>query len=136
MKKNHSNHSIVLVIYGLSVFWTFISGVAYGGSLNWTNTAGGRWSTAENWEPNQVPGAGDTAISTNSGNYTVTLDSGSYSLEGIVVGGDGGGQRLILAGSQMTCSGTVTVGAGAALNVSQASLQAGEIHVAGILNWN
>ncbi len=47
---------------------------AQGAIINWTNTAGGNWNVAANWDPNQVPGVNDTAVITNSGTYTVTLN--------------------------------------------------------------
>lgn len=31
-------------------------------TITWTNTAAGYWSMPANWSPNQVPGAGDTAV--------------------------------------------------------------------------
>ena len=43
-------------------------------SVSWINTNGGNWSVGSNWNPHHAPAAGDTAIITNAGNYTVTLD--------------------------------------------------------------
>ena len=40
--------------------------------LVWTNTLGGNWNVAANWNPNIVPAAGDTAVITNAGNYTLS----------------------------------------------------------------
>jgi Bacterial Ig domain len=40
-------------------------------SFSWIK-AGGDWNTGSNWSPAGVPGAGDTALITKSGTYTVT----------------------------------------------------------------
>src|SRR5215469_8303453 len=38
--------------------------LAEAASITWTNTAGGDWNLPANWQPNQVPGATDTALIT------------------------------------------------------------------------
>jgi hypothetical protein len=58
-------------------------------TITWTNAAGGNWGTAANWNPNQVPGASDTALITSSGTYTVTLDS-DVTLASLTLGGTSG----------------------------------------------
>jgi hypothetical protein len=40
-------------------------------TVTWTNTAGGLFSAPGNWNPNQVPGAADTAVFNLNANYTV-----------------------------------------------------------------
>ena len=62
-------------------------------TITWTNAAGGNWGTAANWNPNQVPGASDTALITSSGTYTVTLDS-DVTLASLTLGGTSGTQTL------------------------------------------
>ena len=77
-------------------------------SITWTNTASGGWNNAANWNPNQVPGATDTAIITNAG-VTVTLDI-SPTVGGIIVGTNGAGTvTLALAGQTLTLNGPLTV---------------------------
>jgi hypothetical protein len=77
----------------------------------WTNLAGGNWSVAANWNPNQVPGAGDTAYLTNSGTYAVT-NNGTRTIGGLVVGGDSGTQTLAQVGSYtLTLNGAGRLGA-------------------------
>src|SRR5262249_35542488 len=107
MKRNHLSSHIVSVLCQLSILWLFISGTARGATVNWTNTAGGDWSAATNWYPNQVPGTGDTAIITNAGNYTVSVDGNFYSVDNVALGGGAGSQALVLSGSQFNCSGTI-----------------------------
>jgi hypothetical protein len=135
MKRNRLRNCIVSVICQLSVLWLLISGTAQGATLNWTNTAGGHWNVATNWDPNQVPGAGDTAIITNAGNYAVNVDGNFYSVNDVTLGGGPGGQLLVLSGGQFNCSGTITVGNGGAMTASQVFLQAAQINVSGALTW-
>ena len=42
------------------------------GVFAWADGAGGDWNTASNWTPTGVPAAGDTALITTAGTYTVT----------------------------------------------------------------
>ena len=58
-------------------------------TINWTNTASGGWNTATNWNPNSVPSTNDTAIITNAGNYSVTLDV-SPTVAGLNLGASSG----------------------------------------------
>jgi len=44
-------------------------------TTTWTNTAGGNFNTGTNWSAG-VPAAGDTALITAKGTYTVTLGQG------------------------------------------------------------
>src|SRR4051812_25140483 len=125
-------HSTLLCL--ISIFVS-VCGTARAGTLAWTNTAGGSWNVAENWDPNQVPVAGDNVVITNSGDYIVTLDSDFHSLDNLVFGASGGAQILELSG-QVTCSGTITVATGSALNLSQAWLQAAQVDVAGTVTWS
>ena len=79
-------------------------------TIVWTNTGGGGWNTAENWRPNTVPVSGDTAIITNVGAYTVTLDT-SPTLNGFILGGTGSTQTLVMNGFTLTLNGASTVNA-------------------------
>jgi hypothetical protein len=58
-------------------------------TIIWTNTAGGSFGNAANWSPNSVPGSGDLAVITNTGTYTVTLDTGR-TVSGIQLGANSG----------------------------------------------
>ncbi|MEI6786492.1 MAG: hypothetical protein WCQ21_36915, partial [Verrucomicrobiota bacterium] len=73
-------------------------------SLLWTNRAGGNWSAPINWDPNQVPADADTVFITNSGTYTVTLDS-HVSVGELVIGGGSGEQSVSINGYNVTLTG-------------------------------
>jgi hypothetical protein len=107
-----------------------------GADVVWTNTAGGNWSVAANWSPNQLPGAGDTAIITNNGTYSVTLNTGP-TLAGLVLGGAGGTQTLAQAAHQLTLNGLGFVGAQGRYQLTSGTL-AGQslLTVAGQMTWN
>jgi hypothetical protein len=62
---------------------------------DWTNTLGGSWFAAGNWSPNGVPGGSDAVTITNSGTYTVLVQTGSVSSAVMTLGGGGGTQTLI-----------------------------------------
>jgi hypothetical protein len=64
-------------------------------TLVWTNSSGGNWNLAANWEPNQVPGAADTAILTNAGTCTVTISADAV-IASIILGGITSTQTLSL----------------------------------------
>src|SRR5260370_31746136 len=66
----------------------FLAAISLGraATIAWTNTAGGTWNTAANWTPNQVPDAGDDALITSNGTYTVTLDV-SPTIASLTLGG-------------------------------------------------
>jgi hypothetical protein len=61
----------------------------------WTNTLGGDWSVAANWSSHVVPGAGDSVLITNNGNYTVTILTSSVTLSNLTLGGSTGVQTLL-----------------------------------------
>ena len=63
-----------------------LSGSVQAADIVWTNTAGGSWNAATNWNPNQVPGASDTAWITNNGTYAVTLNTSTI-VNSLALGG-------------------------------------------------
>jgi len=101
--------------------------VAYSATVVWTNTLGGNWSVAANWNPNQVPGSGDTAQITTSGNYIVTNDQNS-TVTSFTLGGSTGSQTLKVANgtvltsasssSTINANGSLTVASGGAVNLA------------------
>ena len=98
----------------------------------WTNPVSGSWHTAANWSPNVVPGAGDGAVITNLGTYTV-LVTNSVTVGALFIGGHGAPSlvvdnlatmaltnAIVAAGGTMVWSnswitGTLTVQAGGQL---------------------
>ena len=101
----------------------------------WTNTSGGNWSVAANWNPNQTPGAGDTAVITNNGTYTVTLDV-SATIDSLTLGGDSGQQTLANSSSTLTLNDASVVNINGLLALSGDTLGgSGPLTVGGSLNW-
>ena len=98
----------------------------------WTNTAGGNWNAAANWNPNQLPGVSDTAIITNDGTYTVTVNI-SPTIASLVLGGNSGTQTA----SQASGSLNVTLGTinnHGLLNFA-GTLNSPNLTVGGVMNW-
>jgi hypothetical protein len=89
-------------ILGLAV--VLVCTTASAADIIWTNAAGGNWSVPANWSPNQVPGTVDVAWITNSGAYTVTLDT-NLTLNGLALGGDSGTQTFSHANYTLTLDG-------------------------------
>ena len=111
------------------------SRTAHAATIAWTNTSGGNWSVAANWNPNQTPGAGDTADITNNGTYTVTLDV-SATVGGLILGGASGTQILTNSGSTMTLTNASIVKTNGNLNLGGGTLSgSGLLTVNGALNW-
>ena len=102
----------------------------------WTNLAGGNWSNATNWSPNTVPGATDTALITNAGTYTVTLNVAA-AVTNLTIGGTNGLQTLANAGFALTLNGASFVGTNGvfAMDAGATLTGNGNLIVQGILNW-
>ncbi len=97
----------------------------------WTGGATGSWNTASNWSKGTVPASSDVVI-INSGS-TVTLSSGSPSIDGLILGGAlqlQSGTSLSVA-TASTISGTLTVGVGASLTLSAATSVSGTLVMEG-----
>ncbi|MGC9944269.1 MAG: hypothetical protein ABSE48_20775, partial [Verrucomicrobiota bacterium] len=104
-------------------------------TITWTNTAGGNWNASANWNPNQVPGASDTAIITTSGTYQVTV-SDNESVSNLVLGATGGTLTLSIVNGTFTVNGTGSDHDQSVLAVSGGTLAGtGTIAVGGPLNW-
>ena len=90
----------------------------HGATVLWINTNGGNWSVSANWNPGYPPHTGDTAIITNRGNYTVTLDTNT-SLGGFVLGATNGTtQTLLINGQTFSLAGYATVNSGGQIDLS------------------
>src|ERR1017187_5127731 len=113
-----------------------IASVTHATTITWTNTAGGNWSVAANWSPNQVPGSSDTAILTNDGTYTVTMDVGP-NIAGLVVGAPTGvnTQTLFASGQTLTLNGQVTVNSQGQFTFNNGTM-AGAVGLAGVMTWS
>jgi len=104
-------------------------------TITWTNSVDGNWSGTTNWSPNQVPGSSDTAVITNDGTYTVTLDVGA-NVAGLVVGATSGvnTQTFLINGQTLTLNGQVMVNSQGLFNFSNGTL-AGNGILAGVMTW-
>jgi hypothetical protein len=95
----------------------------------------GAWNLAGNWSPAAVPGSADNAFITNSGNYTVTVPSGSTASVGsLTIGASTGAQTVFLDRATLTINSSSSVKANGTLtlSVSQSVLNgAGDLDVAG-----
>ncbi|MGC9940907.1 MAG: hypothetical protein ABSE48_03685, partial [Verrucomicrobiota bacterium] len=123
----------LLVALAILIAWcASISSHAAG--IVWTNTAGGNWSLASNWNSHQVPTSSDTAIITNAGNYTVTLDVSS-GVAGLVLGASGTvtTQVFLINGTTFTLNGQATVNSNGVFNFTSGDL-AGTAFITGTLN--
>ena len=121
MKNLASNNRIFSALI-MSLF--FLARLTVHASIcNWTNTAGGNWSNANNWSPNQVPGAADTAVITNAGNYSVILDV-SPTVAGVVLGAGSGGttQNFFTGGQTITVNGQIQVNSQGQFNLNGGAL--------------
>ena len=109
--------------------------LAEAATINWTNTASGNWGNAANWNPNQVPGATDTAIITTAG-VTVTLDI-SPTVGGIILGMNGAGTvTLSLNNQTLTLNGPLTVNPSGSFTVDSGTLAGNPKAVlSGTIGW-
>jgi hypothetical protein len=109
--------------------------LAHAATITWTNTVSGGWNTAANWNPNQVPGATDTAIITNAG-VTVTLDI-SPTVGGIILGTNGAGTVTLSLNSQtLTLNGPLAVNPSGSFTVDSGTLAGNSNAVlSGTIGW-
>src|SRR5262245_8475508 len=92
---------------------------ALGASVSWVNASGGNWNTPANWDAG-VPGAGDDAVITLAGTYTVTLDVNT-SVASLTLGGASGTQTFSATSRTLTLGGASAVNANGALNLSSST---------------
>ena len=105
-------------------------------TINWTNAASGGWNAATNWNPNSVPSTNDTAIITNAGNYSVTLDV-SPTVAGLNLGASSGSttQSFFIGGQTLTVNGPIQVNSQGQFNLNGGAL-AGTNVLTGTLTWS
>ena len=85
------------------------SGPVSAATITWTNSAGGDWATAGNWSPQQVPGAGDSAIISGTAALSIRVD-GDQSVGTLSLVNPNA--ILLLKGSQFTSQALLTVASG------------------------
>ena len=106
-------------------------------TITWTNPVSGGWNTAANWNPNAVPGIPDTAVITNTGNYTVTLDI-SPTVTGLILGASSGvtTQTLAMNGQTFTLNGPCTINSRGLFSLGSGTLSGGTTSsIGGIITW-
>jgi hypothetical protein len=106
----------------------------------WTNASGGSWLVPQNWDPNLVPtGLTDIAVITNSGTYTVTLDSG-LAIASITLGAvDGAGTQTLSWRGGILSDCSVTIAVKGVLNLDgpeDKSLRRCKVNNAGTIAWS
>lgn len=101
----------------------------------WKNAANGNWNDVTKWNPAQVPSTNDTAIITNAGTYTVTLNMNPV-ISGLELGGSSGTQTLRTSNHTLTLNGDAEVGTnGVMLLWGGALAGSSQYDVRGTLNW-
>ncbi len=106
---------------------------AWAANIAWKTAVNGSWHTASNWLPAQVPGPGDVALITLSGNYTVSINSNA-SVGAVGLTSGTGTRRLHVNGSTLTTSTGIAVGITNYLTLNSGTVSgAGTIDVDGNL---
>jgi hypothetical protein len=117
------------------LFALLVHASASAADIAWTNTAGGNWNVVANWRPNQVPAASDTAVITNAGTYTVTLNA-SPTIAGLLLGGTSGRQTFAMAANTLTLNGAGQVNSNGQWNLAGGTLSGAHVvTVEGTVNW-
>lgn len=111
--------------------------IPFDGTIYWTNAAGGNWSVANNWVPNRIPGATNTAVITNNGTYTVTVNSTTV-VSNLVVGAAGATGTVTLS-----VPNTLRIGNSAVFETNSVFTLSGSlktfntiIEIRGLMNWS
>ena len=112
--------------------------LAHASVITWTNPASGGWNTAANWNPNQVPGASDSAVITSNG-VVVTLN-GATTVAGITLGGNfncgAGGPQLVMNNQTLTLTGPFVINACGQFTLDSGSLTGNtNAFITGAFNW-
>jgi hypothetical protein len=80
----------------------------------WSNNSGGGWQVATNWTPPIVPGAGDVAVVTNLGTYSVQVTN-NVTLDALFIGGPGSPTVVIDNNATLACSNNLVAAGGTML---------------------
>jgi len=133
IKKSHSSGKSAILALFLCA--TITGHKLCAATITWTNPLGGNWSNASNWSPNQVPGPGDTAIITNNGIFTVTLDVNA-NVSALALGGSSGSQTFVISGNTLTLNSSSAFGTNGIFNLSGGALTGtGNLAINGPFNW-
>ena len=105
---------VVCPKYGMTLGLTFTLLLAVSvraATFSWTNSAGGSWHVAANWLPNTVPSAGDTALVTNIGTYSVVITN-SVSPAVLRIGSPGSPTVVVDNFATLSCANCVITNGG------------------------
>src|SRR5262245_56083332 len=104
--------------------------------ITWFAPGGGAWNVATNWSPAQIPGAGDNALITLDGSYTVTVPT-SQTVASLTLGATSGTQSLAVNAGTFQMDAASFVNANGILNLNNGTLTgAGSLTVGGTFEWN
>jgi hypothetical protein len=128
--------SLCWLTKGGLLFALLVAAGASAAEIVWTNTAGGNWNVAANWSPNRLPAADDTAVITNDGTYTVTLNT-SPTIAGLILGGASGRQTFAMSANTLNLNGPGRVNAKGAWNFAGGNVGGTNVvTVEGTVNWS
>jgi hypothetical protein len=102
----------------------------------WKSGTNGNWSTVTNWTDG-LPDTNKIAVIDADGDYTVTLNSISPTIAGLVIGGGNGSPKLGVNGQTLTLNGSAVVRSNAVLASTNNTINGpGLLTVAGSLLLN
>jgi hypothetical protein len=104
-------------------------------SKSWNSATGGNWGDATKWTPSGVPTAGDDAVITLAGTYTVTLNVNAQ-VASLTLGGSSGTQTLSMSANTLTLDGASTINSFGALTQNGGTIAgAGNLSISGPFTW-
>src|SRR5215469_11992536 len=129
MRKSINPLWVAILFVSLSTCFSF--------ATTYTWIAGtGNWSQGVNWSPTGPPTTNDTALITNNGTYTVTVNA-TEAVNVLTLGGTTGTQTLLISSSGTLNLGSASTGsAQGVLNINGTLGGAGSLVLAGPMNWN
>ena len=119
---------------------TITGGVVLPQTVDWISTTSGDWNVGSNWSTGQVPGPGDDVVISPSTPLTVTIDSGSQSVNTLLTESNAtlslsGGSLAVAGGAEIygsfqvsgsvTLDGTFTGESGSEAQLSSGTLTGG-----------
>lgn len=90
-------------------------------TVTWSSAVSGNWSDGSKWSGGAAPTAGDNAVITMDGTYTVTLDTNATA-NSLTIGGTSGTQTLSNGGNTLNLNTTGSVNANSVIDLSDGML--------------
>ncbi|KAB2662816.1 MAG: hypothetical protein DVB31_11195 [Verrucomicrobia bacterium] len=106
-------------------------------TIAWKTAASGNWNDATKWSSGTVPGSTDTAVITNAGNYTVTVNVPS-TVSGLLFDPPSGAAIVQVTTGSLAVSGTGTLGSQSDFRLTPGGVLggAGSISTGGKFTWS